>query len=186
MESLINEIKKCAPVKLSVYCGDDSPREVAVPNTRNRYHRVEQVVGAFAWTRVELLDKSGSIIGVVENSDRAQSSLAIAPAFDAECARDERILNVMLRAQQVALSHRESETKEALRASTEIVRTLTDSFKQLAMLHREQLSAAVEAAESRIEAQTSSEMSQLLEAAPQILQVLPALLNAFTVNKLPQ
>ena len=182
MESLIAEVKRCAPSKLLVYCGDEC-REVAVPNTRNRYHRVEQVVGAFAWTRVELLDKTGAVVGVVENSDRPASALAHVP--NAEASRDEMLLNLLIRAQQSALANREAETKEALRASTEIVRVLTDSFKQLAILHREQLIAAVDAAESRAEAESSSEMSQLLEAAPLLLQALPGIRSMFSGTSSP-
>lgn len=175
-EKLSLALRRNAPHKLRVFRSDDDHRDVAVPAVRNRWVRVLATVGEMPWCRVELLDKSGSLLAIVEGEESSAESVTPPPSALAAGVRE--MMTLVLRAQEQALKFRDAETTSALKSMVEMNKIMMEAVKGLASIHRDQLDASVDAAERRAEAEQAgqgSDVKQLLEAAPLIMQSLPAL-----------
>jgi hypothetical protein len=159
LENLRAALAKHAAHKVIAYRGDDVLRAIPVPPGRKRNAAVLAVVGKLEWSRVELVDRTGGLLAVVDGSEDGRDD---APAVE-PTGREAYLLNLMLKAQQVALSHREKETAIALNACTQSVRMLTDAVGALAGLHRKALDAQAEAHSVSIAA--AIEAAQAAQAA---------------------
>lgn len=142
LEQLRAALAKHAATKVIAYRGDDKLREIPVPPGRKRNAAVLAVVGKLEWSRVELVDRTGGLLAVVDAQGAADRDDGIGELVS---GREAQLLQLLLKAQQVALSHRERETQVALNACTQSVRMLTDAVGALAGLHRQALNAQAEA-----------------------------------------
>lgn len=170
------------PSAVTAFVGDE-PRKVHIPNVRKRWVRVVaslQSIGA--WSKVELLDKSGALMHTIDNAEPAGDLVDI--PMTARTAELQGLLTIVLKAQREAMAFKNEETQGLFRAMSEMQREQTQAVKALTGLYQEQLkvvreteqertSAMVEAAQAA--AQDGDQMKQFMEALPLIMQALPAL-----------
>lgn len=169
-------LKRYAPDKLVATVGDRE-RPIAVPNVRKRWDRVMSTLSGLAWTKLELQDKSGALLHMLDNAEPANELVALPSGRTEEL---HALLGVVMRAQEVAFKYRDAEVQGLLRAQGEVLREVTTSVKALSQLQQEQLSAmrelgAIEREQVEAQAANSDQMKQLIEALPMLLQALPAL-----------
>lgn len=173
---LLATLKRVVPEKLVATVGDKE-RDIAVPNVRKRWDRVMSTLSGIAWTKLELQNKAGALLHIVENTEAAGDLVALPSGRTEEL---HALLGVVMRAQEMAFKYRDAEVQSLLRAQGEVLREVTASVKALSQLQQEQLSAMRELGDierEQVEASVASgdQMKQLLEALPTLLQALPAL-----------
>lgn len=185
-DELLATLKRHNPAKVRAYAGDDDARDIAVPTRRRRWAQVIEAIQARAWSRVELLDKSGAVLGYVDNREPAREleTLDAVGGQGGQLLLAERITALVLRGQRDAMSYRDAELTALLQAQGAVVREMADGMRALSSLYREQVQTAEQTAELRATAlaqQQASEsadgdqLKQLVEALPVILQALPLL-----------
>jgi hypothetical protein len=148
LENLRAALARHPAHKVIAYRGEELVRSIPVPPGRKRNAAVLAVVGKLEWSRVELVDRTGGLLAVVDGQAAERDEL---PAAELT-GRDAQLLRLLLEAQRVALSHREKETAIALNACTQSVKMLTDAVGALAGLHRKALDAQAEAHQVSIQA----------------------------------
>lgn len=180
-EKLLATLKRVNPSKLVAYLGNDRERNIAVPGGRKKWSQAVSVIESLdGWVKVELLDKGGSLLATVDNTDPA-GELQDLTSPGGVPAQVERMLVIVLKAQQEAMKFRDAEVQGLLRAQADVLREQSAAVKSLTALYQAQVEAVREtsaieadaAAAQAAAAAGSSEMQQLIEAAPAILQILP-------------
>jgi len=190
-EKLLAKLKRVNPSKVRAYAGDDDFRDIAVPTRRKKWSQVIETIEGASWTRVVLLDKSGAELGYVDNTEPARDLEDLGTDGKASKLRSESewIVKLVITAQRDAMTFRDSEVTNLLRAQGDVVREMSNAMKDLSAIHREQRIAATEAAviraQAAAEAAGGNEWKELLEAAPQLLQMLPMLKQLLAPGKSP-
>ena len=178
---LLATLKRHNPFKVRCYNGEDDTRDIAVPQRRRRWASVISAIDAKPWSRVELLDKSGAVLGYADNEGGARDVEELGPSFvgvGGQLMLGERIAALAVKTAVDALKLRDSEMTSLLRSQGDVVRELTNGVRALAEVYREQNLAVEEAAEARIAAvaeASGGDWKQLLEAMPVLLQAMPLL-----------
>jgi hypothetical protein len=178
MSKLLAKLRTLAPAKVRAYAGDDDHRDIAVPTRRKRWSQVIEAIEARSWTRVELLDKGGNVLGYVDNAEPAGVVEDIGGPATAKRAEAEWIVNLVVRAQRDAMTFRDAEVKSLLQAQGDVVREMSQAMHGLATIYREQRDAAANVAELRATAAATPDgfnMKELMEALPVLMQALPML-----------
>lgn len=176
-DKLLASLKRHNPSKVRAYAGDDDHRDIAVPARRRKWGQVIEAIEAVAWTRVELLDKSGAVLGYVENTEPAAELQDLAVSSGA-IPQAQQIVAMCLKAQRDAMHFRDAEVSALLKAQGDVVREMTAGMRALTAMYQEQVQAAERVAELRTVAAQGPEKGQvqeLMEAMPLILQALPVL-----------
>ena len=176
-DKLLASLKRHNPARVVAYAGDDDARTIAVPTRRKRWAQVIEAINAVAWTRVELQDKSGAVLGYVENTEPAGTLSDLGTdKSTGELRLAERIVTLVLKGQRDAMTFRDAEVSALLKAQGDVVREMTAGMRALTAMYQEQVVAAEQLAETRALATATPEkgqLAELLEAAPQIMQALP-------------
>ncbi len=176
-DKLLASLKRHNPARVVAYAGDDDPRPIAVPTRRKRWQQVIEAIQALAWTRVELQDKAGAVLGYVENTEPAGGLADLGTDKSAgELRLAERIVTLVLKGQRDAMTFRDAEVTALLKAQGDVVREMTAGMRALTSMYQEQVDAAEQLAETRALAAQQPEkgqLAELLDAAPQLLQALP-------------
>lgn len=178
---LLASLKRHNPTKVRAFAGDDDPRDISVPTRRKKWAQVIEAIEARSWSRVELLDKAGAVLGYVENTDAARELEDVGPSVVAgsggQVALAERIVGLVLRGQRETMQFRDAEVTALLKAQGDVVREMTAGMRALTSMYQEQVDAAAQLGDMRATAAAgnNSELHQLLEAAPTLLQMLPLL-----------
>lgn len=175
-EKLLSALKKHSPYRVVAFTGDEDGRTIAVPQRRRRWATVIEAIEARPWSRVELHDKAGSILGYVENNEASADIEDLGDGGRMLRTRSEAEWIVQLVAKSVRedRSHRNEEITAVLQAQGSFVREMGGAVHALTRIYQEQRDAAAETAEMKALADNSGgTVKELLEAAPQILQVLP-------------
>lgn len=187
-KTLLATFRRIAPASIRAYTSDDEFKDIAVPTRRRKWAQVLDTIDKLAWSRLELLNPKGALMGTVENSEAPTelqdlgdgSDMKLSPQFQAALA----INSLMLKAQEKVLSYRDKETVTLLSAQGEVLREMAAGMREVTALYREQVKVARENAETvaatTAAANDSSEIKQLLEAAPLIVQLLPVLKGLLT------
>lgn len=175
---LLASLKRHNPARVRAYAGDDDARDIAVPQRRRRWSSVIEAIEARSWTRVELLDKSGAVLGYVDNTEPARDLEDLGDVTKTNRTRSdvEWMVGAIVKAQREVLTFRDAEVSALLKAQGDVVREMVTGMRALTEIYREQRDAAAETA--ALEAAAASgggTVKELLEAAPVIMQVLPAL-----------
>lgn len=179
LETVRAELVRHMPHRVRAYRGEVLLNEVPVPPGRKRWAAVLAVIARIDWTRLELVDRSGGLLGICERAegmvadDDQGDDGAIAKEASQHAARDARLLELMLRAQQVALDNRQTETQVAINACTSSVRILTDAVAALAQVHRMTLDTQARAFAAAVE----SETPEALESNKMFAQMAPMILG---------
>lgn len=178
-DEALNAIKGCNPATVRVYNGDDDHRDVAVQAVRNRWSRVAKTLAAMPWSKYELLNKKGELVGVVENGALATSVEEIGPSSGGVgqvAGQTRMMMDLMLRAQREALTFRDRETQALLTGVSEVMRVMTTAMQATQQMWQSQ----VEAAHVLAQAQAGGDMDQivkLVEASPKLMATLAPLLG---------
>jgi hypothetical protein len=186
---LLATLRRFEPFKVRAYNGDDDARDIAVPQRRKRWNQVIEAIEAKPWTRVELLDKSGAVLGYADNEGPARDVEDLGPSFagiGGQLCLAERISALVVKAQREAMAFRDAEVTALLKAQGDVVREMAAATRSLAEVYREQTVAAEDAAEARAAAQLAvnggSQLKELMEALPVLMQALPLLRNMLTAG----
>lgn len=143
IEMVRAELQRLTPVTIVPFNGDVEGRTIRVPVGRKRWNAVLQVLARTQWSRLELLDRSGSPVGVV---DLPSASSQPAPQIHGQVTLSgSELLRLLIAGQKEALSHRERETSEALGAMVRVMAVVTQSIQTLAQTHQMSLRAHAEA-----------------------------------------
>lgn len=182
-KKLLASLRNHAPSKVRAYAGDDDWRDIAVPTRRKKWAQVIEAVEARAWTRVELLDKSGAVLGYVDNVEPATAieELSLSPSTASKLRSDsEWIVALALRTGHAMLTSRDAEMVAVLRAQGDVMRELVNGMSGLTSIYAAQRDAASEVAAMQATAAAGSgdgsvNVKELLDAAPTILAAIPML-----------
>lgn len=183
-EKLAATLHREKPAKLIAYVGGDADgRNVAIRGGRKKWSQtVAAVEGLGAWTRCELLDKTGALLATVENTDPAGELQDLNPGKGGVWDQVERGLAIVLKAQEASAKQRGEEMRTVLQAQTELMRETSVAVKTLSALHQSHLETVRAASQAQLEASVASaaaesegDIGQLMQALPQLLQLLPLL-----------
>lgn len=189
-DKLLSSLKRHNPSKVRAYAGDDDARDIAVPTRRKKWTQVIEAIEARSWSRVELLDKSGAVLGYVDNVEPARELQDLEGKATKSRSDMEWMSKVIISAQREVLTFRDSEHSALLRAQGEVMREIVGAVHGLSAIHRTQLDATRETEAVRVAAAASAagqgdSLKELLEALPQILQALPMLRALLSQNQAP-
>lgn len=155
---VLSELKRLNPARVVAVLADGEARAVAVPQRRRKWEAVLSALGALAWQRVELLTKAGELLGVVEQE--AAGEVQLTP----EAARVNSMLDVMLKAQDVALSRNERSFGQILEANTRLVDAMGARLAAMEATYAQVLKLAADATMALAQAQPNdSETMELLK-----------------------
>ena len=180
---LLAKLRDVAPHSVRVYDSSDDHRDVAVPTRRKRWSQVIETIDARSWTRVEMLDKSKSILGYVDNESPEAPALedisGASGGLSAAAAQSRWFLEMMIRAQTVALQYRDKEHTTLLGAVREVLEVQMQGTREMISLMRAQREEAMDLAQIRAAAESGDSMDQvvkLIEASPKLMSFLGPLL----------
>lgn len=177
-ESIRTLLMKHKPHRVRAYDGDDLTREVPVPAGRKRWAAVIEVVERLDWSRLELVDRSGGVLAVYEPEPEPEVGVAPEATEPAEMSaltsREISLVDLVLRAQQMALANRERETALAMNACSQAVKMMTDAVGSLAQIQKASLDAQRELAADR--AERADEPAEGLVSEKVLAQMLPMIL----------
>jgi hypothetical protein len=175
-DRLLAKLRQLAPHKVRVYDGSGEHRDVSVPNRRKRWSAVIEAIEAKPWVQCELLDKSGAVLGYVENDGEAKELEQLSPGG----AKDRWFLEMMLKAQDTALKWRNKEHADLLTGMRDLLEVNTHATRELVEIFRVQRDVSADVAAMQAAAANGGDMDQiikLIEASPQLLQVVGPLLQ---------
>lgn len=167
-----------------VFQNDDAIRDLPVLRKKKRWDAVRLVLDKLAWTSIEMLDKGKGTLARIDNEGPAEH---VEDITGAQATREDRLLNLLLRAQREALTFRDAETTAALKANVDVMREMSTSVATLAGLYRETIATVQERAMALVELQppqlplppgedglVSSKLIE--ELVPKLMPFLPSIL----------
>jgi hypothetical protein len=187
-DRLLSKLRQLAPHKVRVYDNSDDHRDVAVPNRRKRWSQVIETIEGRPWVKCELLDKSGAILGYVENDGAAGDVEELGGGGTGGSVQQRWFLEMMIKAQTVALTYRDKEHAALLEGMREMMAVQTQSIRELIALFSIQRDVASDIAAMKAAAEAGSDMDQiikLIEASPQLMQSVGPLLQLLFRRALP-
>lgn len=168
----LTKIKGVNPAIVRVYNGDDDYRDVTVQAVRNRWSRLANTLASLPWSKYELLDKKGGLVGIVENGAAAGDLEDIGQSPTGGLALQTRLnLELMLRAQREALTYRDKEVTAMLVGMKDVLTVMTQAMSATQAMYQSQ----VEAAHVIAQANAGGDIEQivkLVEASPKLLATL--------------
>ncbi len=180
-DRLLSTLRRLAPAKVRVYDSADDHRDIAVPSQRKRWGHVVTTIEARPWVRCELLDKAGAVLGYVENDGAAGEVEELStPGGGAGTAQSRWFLEMMIKAQTVALSYRDKEHTVLMAGMRDLMDAQTSAMKELTNLYRVQVGVSAEVAAMKAAAENGGDIDQivkLIEASPQLLQLVGPLIG---------
>lgn len=173
---LLLALRRLAPHVIRVYDSADEYRDVAVPSRRKRWTQVIETIEARAWVRCELRAKGGAVLGYVE-----QETIDSESAPPPEGPHMRWYLDMMLRAQTMALQFVNKEHAALLGAVREILEVQTQATRETIELMRMQRDTASEISALRAAASQDGDLDQIMkivEASPKLLEKIGPMLAA--------
>lgn len=185
---VLTALKKHRPDVVRIHLADDTSKEVPVGKARARWSRAVAILGDAPWVRIEFLDARGRTIAPELQNDAPAGDLEDLPTSPGATTRDTMLLNMMLRAQDVALMRHTEAFKPTLEAIRHVMRDLTDQVRLWQREARDERDERAELADQlqhaiglakRAENDEGAmgELQQFLAALPAIQQMLGMLLG---------
>lgn len=148
-QTLIDRLKgiRADLATLQVYTADaDKALEVAVPNVRQKWQRVQEVLDEVPWTMVEALDKKKAVL-LVHNrgaaDERPAGDLEELGAASGEAGKVSALLAVsvhwVLRAQDVALTRQQESASSLLDAQNRLLESTMRRYEQMDRQYNEMM-----------------------------------------------
>jgi hypothetical protein len=181
-ELLVARLRAARPSKVRAYDRDGDAKDIAVPaGNRKKWQAVQAVLHDLGWARIEMLDAKGNILGVVDRPDDA-GDLEELPA-DREVAKTGGMLALMLRGQEVALTHQHRGLAKVLDVQTELLKLVAQRLEVMErhytanLEYQQELARALtdqmlDAAVDQAEAEEGSSGKALLQLVPTIVREL--------------
>ena len=179
---LLAKLRGLAPVSVNAYDGAGEMRAIAVPGGRKRWSAVMSTIEARPWTRVDLLDKSGRVLGHHDNDAPPDGIEDISGPAPLQMMQPKWFLELVLRAQDMALSHRQKEFTAIFAGMHQILGLQAEMMQEQIAWMRSQRDEAVELERARMQAipppseDDTGELLKLLEASPKLMESLGPLL----------
>ena len=105
-------------------------KNVQVSKGRNRWSKVEKILEAMQWVSVEAQDSHGAVIGLARKEVRELETLGNPPQ-SATSTEVERLLMIVVKAQDLAVQRRDANLEIALKANATLIETLIDRLAHL-------------------------------------------------------
>jgi len=174
---LLQALRRLAPHLVRVFDGSDEYRDIAVPTRRKRWSQVIDTIEARPWIRCELRAKGGAVLGYVERDEREPAGELedITARMPPEAQHMRWYLDMMLRAQTMALTMVNKEHAAMFGAMQGILEVQTQATREIVELMRQQRDAAAELATIRATATQDDGLEQILkilEASPKLMTQL--------------
>jgi hypothetical protein len=140
----VAELSKLRPAKLRVFCASDpdTGKAVAIPGNRKKWETLAHTLDGLDWMRIEALDARGNIVGVVAREEEPEEEDVGLDLDAAEAARDERLLGLLLKAQQVALNAQAAQLRPLIDGMGKLVGTVTGALDATSRAYSAALAAA--------------------------------------------
>lgn len=189
---LLGALRRLAPHSVRVFDGSDEYRDIAVPTRRKRWTQVIDTIEAMPWLRCELRAKGGAVLGYVEREvdGKAGELEELGARLPPEAQHMRWYLDMMLRAQTMALTMVNKEHAAMFTAMQGILEVQTQATREVIELMRQQRDAAAEIATIRATAAQDDGLDQILkiiEASPKLMQQLgPVIAGVMGSRRLAQ
>jgi len=125
----VEALKGWKPYSLRVVLLDGGERDVAVSARRNRWAVARQILAGLPWVTIEALDRKKAILGILQRDDGADAP-ADADQDDDDgtfvTIREEKLLDLLLRAQKIALDGQAGIMKTFLDQQAKLMSAMTD------------------------------------------------------------
>lgn len=191
--ALLQALRRLAPHGVRAYDGSDEYRDIAVPTRRKRWAQVIETIEARPWSRCELRAKGGAVLGYVERDEREREATEledVTARMPPEAQHMRWYLDMMLRAQTMALQMVNKEHAAMFGAMQGILEVQTQATREIVELMRQQRDAASELATIRATAQNDDGLDQILkilEASPKLMtQIGPVLAGLMGSRRIAQ
>jgi hypothetical protein len=152
-DALLNALKACKPPpsKVRLVQGDETlGTDIVVQHDKKkRWDAVLQIAEQYMWSHALLLDKSGNTLRMVANDDPAGEleDLGAGAGADVQAMKVERMVSIMLRAQERALHFRDAETRAAMQAMVQVMRQTTEAVSTMSRIYQSTLNLVMQGAE---------------------------------------
>lgn len=193
-DRLLAKLRSLAPVRVRAYDAEDNPRDIAVPTRRKRWSQVVATIESRPWVRIELLDKSGAVLGYVENDGPAEEieDIGTGPA-GSQIVQCRWFLEMMIKSQTAALSFRDKEHTALLQGMVNLLQVSAEQTRELVVFMRMQRDAAVETMAARAAAAAKNgdewdleQVAEIIKASPKLIQGLAPLFMGLKAAVSPQ
>jgi hypothetical protein len=183
-DQLLASLRKLCPARVVVFDHGDDKREVAVPTRRKKWSQVVEAIEARPWSRVECLDKSGAVLGYIEQDD-APTELETIGVGGGKVAETKAMLELMLRAQDMALKYQDKDRATLMQSVRDILEVNTAATRELVGLMRMQRDTAADIAAMRAGAAAAEgkedgdwdKLLKVLEDSPKLMTTLGPLVG---------
>ncbi len=187
MESaLLKALRRLQPAKVVLVNGDTRRPVHVKPGSarRKRWEAVDAVAAKMPWTQAELLSATDDLLDVVDKEGPAGDAEELSPPSRLGVdARDERMLALVIRAQEVqssailraqeaALANQRNETQHAMTALVSCVGAVTQAVQTMSRIHQATVQAALDLGSMQPpseEEREPSAMEKAMEAAAPVV-----------------
>lgn len=165
---LVRLLRRVRPAQLTAVSSAGERRAIAVPaGRRKKWDHVLKTLTRLDWITLELADKDGALLEVVDGREDPDGAVEVAAMPDARTAGN---LELMLRAQEVALMRHERGIGQVLNAYQALVATFAERLSSLERSYASVLQMAHDAATAAAAAAPSPDDALVASMAPAILQ----------------
>lgn len=163
-EHPVDALRKLEPASLKVTLMDGTERPVPVPKIRNRWARVIQVVDSLSWVRIEALDKSGGVLGVVEDDEQ---DVEVGDDDDGGGRRDMGLAKVLLEVMRTSQKETRLMFEAQQKGQAELIESFGAAIKSLSNSYEQslQVQRATAIAEAGANAGGNPEVMAMLQLA---------------------
>jgi len=173
-ETIRSTLAKWKPATVLLFQGDELYRTIEVPTKGKRWQAVVPVIMKLEWDRLELRSRAGAVLDVITSTSEEPEPPEPAPPA---VTNEDRLLALMLRAQDQALKHRTAETQMALTAAATILDKVAGIIGGLVDLQQVQINHAKQSAPA-----AKAEKPDDIAEALQLLQTITPLLGSGQSN----
>ncbi len=106
-------------------------KNVQLSKGRLRWNKVEKILGSMDWINVEAQDHRGAVIGCARKEVRELETLGSNTPPSAMTTEVERLLMIVVKAQDLAVQRRDANLEIALKANATLIETLIDRLAHL-------------------------------------------------------
>lgn len=132
-QEAVEALKAWKPYVLHVVTLDGLERDVAISSRRNRWKVAAQILAGLPWATIEARDRKGAILGLLQREEAIDQpdSESEEPDKSAVTIRESQLLELVLRAQKVALDGQTNILKPFLESTTRLIASMTDRVTRL-------------------------------------------------------
>jgi len=116
---------------LSVELLGGAIKNIQIAKGRNRWSKVEKILQSMDWCAIEAQDHHGAIIGMARKEVRELETLGTMAPPSATSTEVERLLMIVVKAQDLAVQRRDANLEIALKANATLIETLIDRLAHL-------------------------------------------------------